>query len=950
MHKKLFYMIVLVLAVHINGTILSAQLHDDFNTPHDYLVNGVAGTGWDGFIGLGSGETVNSLNADTGRPGQLYIASVNGRYQEPWEPLGPFLYKMVSGDFVATVKVTDYQDVMHNNCGIMARASKNPDEGDAGCCYCQVSNASGATKSDTGCITVLPEAWSMKQAALMTAWADRIDPNNVLPEYPRPQLVREEWLNLNGLWQFEAGNAGDPVPVGQNLTRTILVPYPIESAISGIMEHHEYGWYRREFEIPPSWVGKNILLNFEAADWEAEVFVNGQSVGIHRGGYAPFQFDITGYLEPNGLQELIVKTYDPTDTKNIARGKQTCYPGGIWYTSVSGIWGTVWLEPVNAIYVDKLVIVPDVDQQKLKLTVNTSGTKAGLSVTATCSVKGTEVSSVTGNVNTELSLGVDSPLLWSPEHPVLYDLRIYLKDGQTIIDTVDSYFGMRKIQVQQFEGITRMALNGEFAFQIGPLDQGYWPDGLYRAPTDKALKWDLERIKDFGFNMIRKHVKVEPRRWYYWADKLGLMVWQDMPSMRNAPNSEDKVQFEIELNQLIEDFRNHPCIILWVLFNEGWGQYDTERLTNEVMSKDASRLVSCASGWADYPVGHIIDYHGYPSPVAPSPTASRAAVSGEYGGIAYRLEGHLWSQDAWGYTQVYSSQELLNLYESLMGQVVNYKESPGTSAAVYTQITDVEAEINGLITYDRRIIKADLLEFRRINLKRYAHTAEVVPTSIQEGQSWRYTTTTPEANWYTAGYDDSAWGTGPGGFGTAGTPGAIVRTTWNTSDIWLRREFALPEMTAEEIDQLFFSIHHDEDAEVYLNGVPAASVTGYTITYTQLAINQAGKDALIPGGTGLLAVHCHQTVGGQYIDVGISFYSSYCAQGLKGDFNNDCKVDMQDLVMFVSEWLSYEPYPDCLDIVEALRYDLNDDCKVNMVDFAGFASEWLACGFYPDCF
>ncbi len=1228
-----------VFLLSTGSSLYAAAFIDNFSTTRNYLTDGVGSTGWDGFIGLGTKETVNKLSSSIDRAGQLYLESVNGTYDSPWNPLGPYLYKVISGDFISTVKVTAYQDVGNNNCGLMARVpdlasggngedwvsmdyfpiwscgnfvrqanngartevchnnkrwnldpylrlersgnvfrfkssvdaatwtemscspitrtdlnglalqvglfqatysgsigyvafddfsvdytpaalyasgpspsngagsistyvtmswtsslaadshdfyfgvnfadvnsadntlpvgtsvykgnlSRNtksytpdklqrgttyywrvdenddglvwkgavwsftvtssqapcllgPQDGigwleqsvllpvtidsllpvsacqwykvgqpspdipiypdtkyyidcnntasvltitnltrqDAGKYYCIVTNSSGSTQSHSATVTIYPEAWSMKQAPIMTPWASRIDPNNVLPEYPRPQMVRSEWMNLNGLWGFQPASQNEPVPVGQTLSKTILVPFPIESAISGIMSSYDYSWYRREFEVPQDWAGKSIILNFELVDWEATVYVNGSLVGTHKGGYDPFEFDITNYINPQGTQELIVKVYDPTDTANNARGKQTKYPGGIWYTAASGIWDTVWLEPVSANYISKLRLIPDVDLQRLKVTVNTTGPGGSLSVEAVCFKDGVQIGQVTGLPNTQLNLPVPNPSLWSPEHPFLYDLKIYLKDGAQVVDEVDSYFGMRKIQIKKFDNINRIALNGQFSFEQGPLDQGFWPDGIYRAPTDDALRWDLERIKDFGFNMIRKHVKVEPRRWYYWADKLGILVWQDMPSMRGTPTSSDKTQFEVDLNQLVEDHWNNPSIILWVLFNEGWGQYDTNRLTNAIMAKDPNRLVTCASGWSDSAVGHILDHHAYPSPPSPTPTSTRASVAGEYGGIAYRIDGHLWTSGSWGYTQVYSAQELLNLYESLMSQVINFRDLPGISAAVYTQITDVESEINGLITYDRKVLKADWRQYQRLNMLRLASTAtEVVPTSVKQGQSWKYTTSSPASDWYSTGFNDSSWNSGLGGFGTSGTPGAVVRTTWNTADIWIRRTFELPAMTAEEINSLYFVMHHDEAAEVYINGVLASSVTGYTTGYGQFAINQAAKNALVSGGTNLLAVHCHQTAGGQYIDAGISGpYSSYCQGQLKNDFNNDCKVDEADLFMFLSGWLDYRPDADCSDIVRAMRYDSNNDCDINMLDFAKLANEWLICDFIPDC-
>ncbi|HOK66432.1 MAG TPA: glycoside hydrolase family 2 TIM barrel-domain containing protein, partial [Anaerohalosphaeraceae bacterium] len=570
--------------------------------------------------------------------------------------------------------------------------------------------------------------WTLKQAPLMTPWAQQVNPAAVLPEYPRPQMIRSEWMNLNGLWQYQPGNAGDPVPTGQTLSGEILVPFPVESAISGVMEHHERLWYRRTFTVPTDWQGRRILLHFDAVDWEAEVYVNGTSVGVHKGGYDPFTFDITPHLTGSGPQEVIVRVYDPTNSQAIACGKQDLNPSGIWYTAVTGIWQTVWLEPVPEVSIERLKIVPDVDNQLVRVKAIVNGSVQGLTVEAVA-FQGTEkAGQVSGAAGEDLKLRLRNVRLWSPDDPYLYDLKVRIKQGTTVLDEVQSYFGMRKIGIGMVNGVQRLLLNGKFVFQIGPLDQGWWPDGLYRAPTDEALKWDLDMIKAFGFNMVRKHVKIEPARWYYWADKLGLLVWQDMPSMRSDSSAAQRIQFEWELEQMVEELGNHPSIIMWIVFNEGWGQYDTVRLTQKVMEQDPSRLVSCASGWTDYPVGHLIDKHSYPAPGGVAPTETRASVCGEFGGIGMRVEGHMWNPNSWGYTMVNTGQELAALYDAYIQQLAGLRDELGLSAGVYTQITDVEVEINGLITYDRKVIKADVSAIRQSNAMNRSFEG-VVPTS-----------------------------------------------------------------------------------------------------------------------------------------------------------------------------------------------------------------------------
>jgi hypothetical protein len=436
---------------------------------------------------------------------------------------------------------------------------------------------------------------------------------------------------------------------------------------------------------------------------------------------------------------------------------------------------------------------------------------------------------------------------------------------------------MRKIEVgKDGGGATRLLLNGKFVFQVGPLDQGFWPDGLYTAPTDEALKYDIEITKKLGFNMTRKHVKVEPARWYYWCDKLGLLVWQDMPSGDKsiAPGKPDLVrspasakQYEVELKAMIDGLHNHPCIVMWVVFNEGWGQFDTARITKWTKEYDPTRLVNCASGWNDRKVGDVYDVHVYPGPGAPPPEEKRASVLGEFGGLGLGVDGHTWAKKTWGYRGTSSKADLTRKYEILLRGAYRLKDERALSAAVYTQITDVETEANGLLTYDRAVMKVDLDRVAAANKGDFSRAPErvvVVPTSQEKAQTWRYTTEKPAGDWFKPDYDAAGWKEGPGGFGTRGTPGAVVRTEWNTADIWLRREFTLPGS-----GDLYLSLHHDEDAEVYLNGVLAAKVQGFVTGYEDVAINEAALKALKPGGKNVIAIHCHQTTGGQYIDAGL---------------------------------------------------------------------------------
>ena len=732
------------------------------------------------------------------------------------------------------------------------------------------------------CAAVKVEAWQMQQAALMTPWAAMVDTNAPLPEYPRPQMVRANWLNLNGLWQFQPGATNDPVPIGQTLSSEILVPYPMESAISGVMQYHEFSWYRRLFAVPATWSGKRIILHLDAVNWQARVYVNGQTVGTHKGGYDPFSYDITPYLN-GGTNELIVNVYSPEDHAGEPRGKQTLHPGGIMYTSASGIWQPAWLEPVDASGVNDLKIVPDVDNSQLRLTVNTYTTN-GVTVVATVSSNGVPVNTVTGIPQAELDIPVPHVNLWSPDNPFLYDLRVSTVRNGVTNDTVNSYFGMRKISIQLVSGVPEIYLNNQPCFAMAPLDQGFWPDGIYTAATDAALKYDLQMEKALGFNAVRKHIKVERQRWYYWADKVGLMVWQDMPSGNSYtgdPQTIDPNDFAVELAAMVTNHWNSPCIVDWTTFNEGqgqvgYGQTNTPYLVSLVKSLDPSRLVNQASGGSYFGVGDILDNHSYPDPGNPV-SSTQAVVDGEYGGIAWHVNGHLWNpaEAGTGYLMAASLDNFTQLYDGYIDEAINYKNlvNGGLNAAVYTQITDVENECNGLMTYDR-LVKPDMDKIYLSNLKAitgHLSVTPVVPTSQVVPQAWQYTTNTPPANWYDANFDASNWKTGVAGFGGGNPPNVTPNTAWTTPGyIYLRRPFNPGPLSPQQIRHLGFTIYHDEDVVVYLNGVFAAAVSGYTTAYVSLPMSAQARAAIIPNGPNVMAVSCRQTTGGQFIDVGLS--------------------------------------------------------------------------------
>ena len=721
-------------------------------------------------------------------------------------------------------------------------------------------------------LTPQAQAWEIKKAPLMTPWASQINPSAPWPEYPRPQMVRNDWLSLNGLWQFQAGSAQDAVPVGKELTDTILVPFPMESAISGVKAYHPNSWYRRTFSVPPAWKGKNIILHLDAVSWESEVFINGKSVNVHKGSYDPISCDITKFLSGSGPQELIVRVFSPVSNGGQPRGKQTLYPQDIMYTSSSGIWQSVWLEPVAESGISGLKFTPDVDNSQLHLTVNSYATE-GVSVSVLVTSNGLSVGNVSGAANKDLTVAVPNARLWSPEDPFLYDLKVTTHKNSAEDDVVTSYFGMRKISVGTIDGIKKMLLNDKFVFQLGPLDQGFWPDGNYTAPTDAALRSDIEAEKAFGFNMVRKHIKVEPARWYYWADKLGILVWQDMPSVNSYVHKPevvqpiDKPQYEQELNRMIDNRWNSPSIIMWVVFNEGQGAHDVAELVNMVKAKDPSRLVNQGSGGPHRGAGDIFDAHSYPAPGCPT-TTDQVRVCGEFGGIFYPIEGHVWdpSKSAGTYTNTNDPSQLLTKYEQFMNDILWLKSARGLCAGVYTETTDVENERNGLLTYDR-VMKASADKIREINRRAIEATMNIiplVPISENEGVIWEYTTNKPTAKWSSAAFDDSAWTAAPGGFGEDG------RTTWQAQDIWLRQEFSTGKLSPEEVDQLVFMINHRADCQVYLNGILAAEESGRSSTYELQTLSATAKAALVSNGKNVLAVHCHRLKNPPFIDVGLA--------------------------------------------------------------------------------
>jgi len=577
------------------------------------------------------------------------------------------------------------------------------------------------------------KAQSIADFTLPTPWTEEALKAEIpLPEYPRPQMERREWQNLNGTWDYMGGKElPDPrtvtvPPVFPADAEKIKVPFAPESELSGIVRSDEtFLWYRRHISIPESWKGKRILVHFGAVDHIASIYVNGKKVGSHTGGYTAFSFDISNFLTA-GNNTLVVGAYDPND------GKTACGKNGDKgdYTFSSGIWQTVWMEPVAQSHIAHVKLIPDLENNRLEVT--TSSQAQGLKVVATATDGKQQIATAEGTTNTPFYLAINDPHRWSPDDPFLYDLKLELKDSDgQIVDQVDSYFGMRSIRIEKVNGVNRTVLNGEFEFQLGLLDQGYWPDGVFTAPTDEALLYDIELAKKTGFNVIRKHIKVEPQRWYHHCDRLGLLVWQDMPNLW-YPDDVDSVavraQFRVELKDMIDQLISSPSIIMWVPFNENWGAFEVADITDWTKKYDPTRLVNGNSGYnyapgyrpapGDPGNGDFVDLHHYgkmEDKAFPKPDEKRAASLGEFGGKGLFVRNHLWPVPNNAYEILINADILTDTYVYLLNEVEQRMLYRGLSAAIYTQTTDVEHEINGLVTYDRQVEKMNFEKVKWIN-------------------------------------------------------------------------------------------------------------------------------------------------------------------------------------------------------------------------------------------
>lgn len=724
--------------------------------------------------------------------------------------------------------------------------------------------------------------WEPVADGMLTRWATQVDPRNPLPEYPRPQMMREDWVNLNGLWNYAV--TPKEATASEINDGEILVPFAIESAMSGVKRTFlptEKLWYKRTFSIPSSWKKKRVMLNFGAVDYDCVVKINDKIVGGHTGGNCAFSFDITDHLTSNKNQTIVVEVTDPTDQGRQPRGKQVLEPKGIHYTAVSGIWKTVWLEPVAETYLERYIAVPDIDNSALHVKSFVVNGENDVKVKFTAFEGKRKVSEVVAAANEDAVLEIPNVRLWDTDSPFLYDLKVeVLKDGK-VKDEVDSYFGMRKISVEKDErGLPRIMLNNKFVFQYGFLDQGWWPDGLLTAPTDEALLYDIEFTKNAGYNTIRKHIKIESDRFYYHCDRLGLLVWQDAVSgdffnlknhnQDNTKTAEAAAQFELELQEMIDQLYNYPSIVNWVVFNEGWGQYGGKKWIEWTKRYDPSRLAE-VSGWVDFGNGDVIDVHRYPGPGrVESHGDERAFALGEFGGLGHPVIGHLWNPEMrnWGYATYEDKQEFVDVYKHMIFHLRTMIPE-GLSAAIYTQTTDVEGEVNGMLTYDREVQKISEKELYELHSGLYSAPVElatIMANSDVESQKWSYTFKEPQEGWAKATSSPNGWIVGDGFFGNlhpdwqlgfsllerTSAKSHYPTTKWETKDIWLWKEFDVNQIPEFPLVR----IKYDTKVEVFINGVEIADIDNRLAHYYHSDLVRFDKE-ILKEGKNTIAIHAH---------------------------------------------------------------------------------------------
>lgn len=690
---------------------------------------------------------------------------------------------------------------------------------------------------------ITAQEWKPVGGNIMTSWAAGVTPENVWKEYPRPQMVRKEWKNLNGLWDFTVTLGSNTGPA-QRFTRKILVPFCVESALSGIKEPvtgFQEMKYRRFFQIPENWRGKHIILHFEAVDYHAKVWIDGRFAGEHKGGYDAFRFDITEFLNSSDSHEINMVVWDPSNTGTQAVGKQTLIglsKGN--YTPTSGIWQSVWMEPVPDLSVKNLKILPDIDKGTVTVEAITEGWGSKSQLKIQAFDNGKEVATATGVTGEPVKLEIKNAKLWSTDFPFLYDMKVTLIQEDKPVDEIESYFGMRKISMQRdAAGFMRIHLNNNEIFQFGPLDQGYWPDGLLTPPSDEALKFDVDYLKKIGCNMDRVHMKVQPDRFYYYCDKAGLLVWQDMISLYPAYTRSEvggAKEWETEWESIIDQLYSHPSIIQWTVFNESWGQYDTERLSDWTKRKDPSRLVSSASGWVDRCAGDIRDFHDYtvyPSVSWIPENYPRAMVLGEGGGHELIVKDHLWKPDIQIPLRIDRAGDLIRevmgtvddldeRYSLWVDNLVSLKKY-GMNAVVYTQISDVENELNGWLTYDRKVSKLPVERFAEMHSRLFKPSGEkgryIIPLSMNIPQKWMYSFEEPSGDW-SGKTNKGKWLSGNGPFGKQQMNVPEINTKWETSGIYMQKDFNLESVPAKAA---IVGYNHGV-TDVYINGELAIQI------------------------------------------------------------------------------------------------------------------------------